>query len=270
MRCVPARRGTDTIPVLPAQHFVEAKIARFRDAAEVVRLYRPVSSREPVRIETDADRSQIRPYKLIQPTAGHKEMRTMAWSTLRDATFEHPKLLAITAERASHRYPKLMTGSPESPDAARGALDRTSSAGGRLELGAEELAYAARARSANTVKGYRSDWAEWTSWCTAHGIDPMPADPVAVAKYLTGLARYGAKIGTMSRRLSSIRFAEKAAGVSSQLRRRHRADGVGRDPTHTWRPARTVAADHAAIAVGNARSHPHRSRRRHPITERST
>ena len=111
-----------------------------------------------------------------------------------------------------------MTRSPEeSADAAGGRLQRLGSAGGRLELGAEELAYAARAGSANTVKGYRSDWAEWTSWCTAHEIDPMPADPVAVAKYLTGLARYGAKVGTMSRRLSSIRFAEKAAGVSSQL-----------------------------------------------------
>jgi integrase len=86
-----------------------------------------------------------------------------------------------------------------------------------LTLGPDELAYAAKARSANTLKGYRSDWAEWSAWCAAHGTDPMPADPVAVAKYLTSLARHGAKVGTMSRRLSSIRFAETAAGISSQL-----------------------------------------------------
>jgi site-specific recombinase XerD len=86
-----------------------------------------------------------------------------------------------------------------------------------LTLGPDELAYAAKARSANTLKGYRSDWAEWSAWCAAHGTDPMPADPVAVAQYLTSLARHGAKVGTMSRRLSSIRFAETAAGISSQL-----------------------------------------------------
>jgi integrase len=86
-----------------------------------------------------------------------------------------------------------------------------------LELGPVERAYAAQARSANTLKGYRSDWMEWTSWCEQHGIEPMPAEPVAVAKYLASLAGHGAKVGTMSRRLSSIRFVENAAGVTSQL-----------------------------------------------------
>ena len=87
----------------------------------------------------------------------------------------------------------------------------------KLELGPAELAYAARARSANTVKGYRSDWAEWTAWCASNGVDPMPADPIAMSKYLAELARHGAKVGTMSRRLSAIRFAEQAAGVTSRL-----------------------------------------------------
>jgi integrase len=87
----------------------------------------------------------------------------------------------------------------------------------KLALGPTELAYAAKARSENTLRGYRSDWGEWTKWCDDHGVAPMPADPVAVAKYLSGLAGYGAKVGTMSRRLSSIRFAEQSAGVKSQL-----------------------------------------------------
>lgn len=87
----------------------------------------------------------------------------------------------------------------------------------KLELGPAELAYAARARSANTVKGYRSDWAEWTAWCSSNGVDPMPADPIAMSKYLAELARHGARVGTMSRRLSAIRFAEQAAGVTSRL-----------------------------------------------------
>ena len=86
-----------------------------------------------------------------------------------------------------------------------------------MVLGPDELAYAAKSRATNTLKGYRSDFAEWTSWCAAHGIEPMPAEPVAVAKYLSNLARHGAKVGTMSRRLSSIRFVEHAAGHTSQL-----------------------------------------------------
>ena len=90
------------------------------------------------------------------------------------------------------------------------------SAGGMV-LGPDELAYAAKSRATNTLKGYRSDWNEWTAWCQAHGIEPMPAEPVAVAKYLSNLARHGAKVGTMSRRLSSIRFAERTAGHTSQL-----------------------------------------------------
>lgn len=103
-----------------------------------------------------------------------------------------------------------MNGSLEHPS------DRQPATNG-LTLGPDELAYAANARAANTLKGYKSDWSEWAAWCTAHAIAPMPADPVAVAKYLTSLARHGAKVGTMSRRLSAIRFAEAAAGHTSQL-----------------------------------------------------
>jgi site-specific recombinase XerD len=96
------------------------------------------------------------------------------------------------------------------------SVDTPTTAGG-LVLGRDELAYAARARSANTIRGYRSDWSEWTAWCTAHAVAPLPADPVTVAKYLASLAKHGAKIGTMSRRLSAIRFAEQAAGHTTQL-----------------------------------------------------
>ena len=71
----------------------------------------------------------------------------------------------------------------------------------------EEAGYVEAARAANTLRGYRSDWAEFTGWCGAHGLDP-PA-PGTVTGYLTELARAGAKVGTMSRRLSAIRFAAR-------------------------------------------------------------
>lgn len=73
----------------------------------------------------------------------------------------------------------------------------------------EEAQYVAAARSANTLRGYRSDWAEFTAWCTQYAATPLPAAAAAVSGYLTFLAGHGAKVGTMSRRLSAIRFAHQ-------------------------------------------------------------
>jgi hypothetical protein len=39
---------------------------------------------------------------------------------------------------------------------------------------ADEAGYVEAARAANTLRGYRSDWAEFTGWCAAHGLDPLP------------------------------------------------------------------------------------------------
>jgi site-specific recombinase XerD len=78
-----------------------------------------------------------------------------------------------------------------------------------LPLGEDEAAYVAAARAPNTLRGYRSDWAEFTTWCARHRADPLPADAATVSGYLAELARAGAKVGTMSRRLSAIRFAHR-------------------------------------------------------------
>ncbi|MFN2617723.1 MAG: hypothetical protein ABR581_11490 [Thermoleophilaceae bacterium] len=34
-------------------------------------------------------------------------------------------------------------------------------------LSSDEAAYVAAARAANTLRGYRSDWAEWCTWAAA-------------------------------------------------------------------------------------------------------
>jgi len=73
-----------------------------------------------------------------------------------------------------------------------------------------EAGYARAARAANTLRGYRSDWAEFTAWCRARDLQPLPATPATLTGYLTDLADAGAKVGTMARRLSSIRFAHAA------------------------------------------------------------
>lgn len=76
-------------------------------------------------------------------------------------------------------------------------------------LSDEEARYVQAARSANTLRGYRSDWTEFSSWCAEHGHEPLPAAAAAISAYLTTLAGHGAKVGTMSRRLSAIRFAHR-------------------------------------------------------------
>lgn len=77
------------------------------------------------------------------------------------------------------------------------------------ELTEEKLHYAGKARAANTLRCYRSDWREWCMWCAHNGFDPLPAPAEAISRYLTDLARFGTKVGTMSRRLSALRFAHR-------------------------------------------------------------
>lgn len=57
---------------------------------------------------------------------------------------------------------------------------------GRLELVADRARdYARAARAVNTVRAYRAAWADFTSWCEAAGCSSLPANPTAVALYLT-------------------------------------------------------------------------------------
>ena len=70
----------------------------------------------------------------------------------------------------------------------------------------EEASYARASKAPATVAAYRSDWAEFDEWCHRQGHQVLPAPPAAVSGYLTALARAGAKVSTMSRRMAAIRF----------------------------------------------------------------
>jgi len=74
-------------------------------------------------------------------------------------------------------------------------------------LTAAEARYVEAARAANTVRGYRADWTDFTTWCDTAGHAPLPADSATLTGYLTHLAARGLKVGTISRRLSAITFA---------------------------------------------------------------
>jgi len=70
--------------------------------------------------------------------------------------------------------------------------------------------YAREAKSKNTRRAYRSDWADFAGWCQAHGLGALPAAPATVALYLTSAAER-CKPATLTRRLTAISHAHQAA-----------------------------------------------------------
>lgn len=74
--------------------------------------------------------------------------------------------------------------------------------------------YLAAARAPNTLKAYRSDWAEFEAWCAHAGLVPLPATPETLARYLVELAEV-ARTSTVGRRISSIAQAHRVAGLAS-------------------------------------------------------
>ncbi|PWJ25632.1 site-specific recombinase XerD [Branchiibius hedensis] len=102
-------------------------------------------------------------------------------------------------------------------------------------LNQREVYYAQQHRAPNTLRGYAADWQEFTSWCQARGSQPAPADPAALTGYLTMLADSGAKLGTISRRLSSIRYVHRMRGMvdpTTLPRVMLVWDGIRRDKGH--------------------------------------
>lgn len=76
-------------------------------------------------------------------------------------------------------------------------------------------------KAANTVKAYRSDLADFATWCDSRGRAVLPATPETVSLYLADLAEHGAALSTIERRASAI----------SQM---HQAAGHTPPPTHDW------------------------------------
>lgn len=87
-----------------------------------------------------------------------------------------------------------------------------------VPLTEDEAGYVEAARAANTMRGYRSDWREFSTWCAQHDVDPLPAAAATVTGYLSDLAHAGAKVGTMSRRISAIKFAHQLRDLPDPTR----------------------------------------------------
>lgn len=56
----------------------------------------------------------------------------------------------------------------------------------------------------NTLRAYRADMQEFIQFCARHSLNPLPADPQAVARFLSDAATTGVKASTIRRKESSI------------------------------------------------------------------
>lgn len=72
--------------------------------------------------------------------------------------------------------------------------------------------YRGRARAANTLRSYASDWRQFERWCEVRALNPCPARVEAVATYLAALARAGRADSTVARHLAAIGWRHRQAG----------------------------------------------------------
>ena len=82
--------------------------------------------------------------------------------------------------------------------------------------------FAQKSRAENTKRAYKTDWADFTTWCEARALTSLPAQPVTVGNYLSDLAKGDPAAGrppravaTLQRRLAAISQAHKLAGHPS-------------------------------------------------------
>ena len=66
-------------------------------------------------------------------------------------------------------------------------------------------------KSINTLRAYKSDFSDFSAFCTKHGLKPLPSEPKIVSLYMTHLSK-NSKISTLRRRLVSIGMVHKLRG----------------------------------------------------------
>ena len=77
--------------------------------------------------------------------------------------------------------------------------------------------YAAASKAANTWRAYRTDWSQWSAWCTGHDVDPWHARPEHVAQWVSDLA-VTYKPSSIGRKVAALSALHKMAGRPSPTR----------------------------------------------------
>jgi len=78
-----------------------------------------------------------------------------------------------------------------------------------LEL--ETLKNLKSSKALNTLRAYKADYKDFTSFCIKNGFKPMPSEPKVITLYLTNLSKTS-KFSTLKRRLASISVIHKISG----------------------------------------------------------
>jgi site-specific recombinase XerC len=80
------------------------------------------------------------------------------------------------------------------------------------DLSTDALDYGRAALSSNTMRAYKGDWLEFSTWCDQRQRPYLPASPATVANFASSLASAGKKVPTIARKLAAIRFFHRGAG----------------------------------------------------------
>lgn len=97
--------------------------------------------------------------------------------------------------------------------------------------------YQRHSKSDNTLRAYKSDWADFEQWCSSRSVLALAAAPDVIASYLADLAS-SRKTGTVERRLTAIAYMKGKAGqarpsidasVRDTLRGIRRVNGMRQD-----------------------------------------
>jgi site-specific recombinase XerD len=68
-------------------------------------------------------------------------------------------------------------------------------------------------KASATRRAYQSDFRIFADWCSARGVEPIPAAPEVVSTFLASQATAGVKASTLARRTAAIRYAHALKGV---------------------------------------------------------
>lgn len=77
-----------------------------------------------------------------------------------------------------------------------------------------------KSKSDNTLKSYAADWNDFTDWCEAANLSPLPCRPEDIVNYINDLADH-AKANTVSRRVTAISENHIAAGFQESNPAKH-------------------------------------------------
>jgi integrase len=103
------------------------------------------------------------------------------------------------------------------PGPSRELIPLAASAPVTLAAAGSVQAYLESARSRNTIRGYRSHFRQFQSWCSVAGRCALPAAPETIACYLSERAGHLRPV-TLACHLAAISKAHKTAGLASPVK----------------------------------------------------